>query len=172
MLTRRNIKQADLWDLGYFEPTSYSSFNLRNQISAYIRDYVRVSDFYSWYKPRSIHHYQAKRYNPDTYLTTFTFRTPKNNADIHNEETQRGGVRNWHYDVKDMDSDRPTNCYLVLWSNTEPTELKRRYGKVVYTVPAGHVIIVENDKWVHRMPKIKKADLKKRYFIRSFLFLG
>lgn len=163
MITAENVREADMWDLGEFRPTTRNFILMQKQFYEYIRQYVDIRKFknsslsYDGYFP-------IRHYTKDKFVRSVEVRGPRSNRIIHTE--QDIGVCKWHSDVWD----KRENLFILVWANHMPTEFKRRYGNITYTVPTRHVILFDNGKWLHRFPPMEAKDVAKRFFIRSYLF--
>lgn len=65
----------------------------------------------------------------------------------------------WHQDNAGQD------CYLALWSNVLPTEVRFRNGRTL-NAKAGDVLLVHNSAVRHRMPE-RASRTRSRWFART-----
>jgi hypothetical protein len=66
----------------------------------------------------------------------------------------------WHQDV------RKQNCWMVLWSNREQTEIRTMDGTVLNKLEPYDVILIHNTLVEHRTPEKVSND---RWFFRRFV---
>lgn len=161
MLTRTNIGESDLWDLGKFDPSPSRHKFLAEDFYQHVSNYVNLSSFYNSFN---------SPIDDEEFFEGISYRNPVANKKIHDERNY--GIydiaREWHYDVSH--SPLPNHGYILMWTSIAPTELKRPRGTVEYFLPPKHVVIIDNHRWKHRMPQMTHHELSQRHFLRVFLY--